>query len=196
MIQSSDETSFGHFLTTIPPSDEFLTLNFSLSVASRNALWRNNGLSADFLGDYFAAFFPGESLDQSEISRQSQVQGCVSYIANELLENAVKYSEKSIKSPISITLYLYEQAIIFKTTNLSNLLITRKYQDFIGKLLQEDPSSLYIEQLEKTAMGTGGSNMGLLTMINDYETRFGWQFLPLRSQPNIFQVSVMAHLSV
>jgi hypothetical protein len=53
---------------------------------------------------------------------------------------------------------------------------------------------LYAEQLEQTALGLGGSHMGILTMINDYEARLGWKFDPLPQQPGVVQITVMAHL--
>ncbi len=197
MIQANSNQSFGQYLDDIPPSNEYLTLNFSPDSAPRNRRWKNYGLSADFLGDYFAAFFPGDETSNSKINRRDTVKAAVSYIANELLENAVKYSDESNNLPISITLHLYEQDLIFHVINYSDPETVGNYQRFIEALVAADPDEFYAQQLERTAMGESeSSSMGLLTMINDYGASFGWKFQSVESQDNTIQVSVMARLVV
>ena len=187
---------FGEFLEQIPVSNDYLTLNFSPTSAARKRRWEHNGISADFLGDYFAAFFPGDAASEKKINRKHTVKSIVSYIANELLENAVKYSDMSANLPITIALYLYEQELIFCVTNYAHQVAVEKYLEFIQKLLNSDPDELYTCQLEKTAMGTGESNMGLLTMINDYSARLGWKFDGLQQDSKIIHVSVIARFDI
>ena len=196
MVQTNDSQIFGAFLEVIPASEEYLTLNFSPSSAPRKRRWSNYGLSADFLGDYFAAFFPGDALPNSQINRRNTVKASVSYIANELIENAVKYSDEAFSLPISITLFLYELEIIFQITNYSTLDVGEDYQTFVQAILNSEPGEFYMQQLEKTATGSGGSSMGLLTMINDYSAQFGWRFQTSHHHPDAVQVTVMAHLKV
>ncbi len=196
MTQTAMNQTFGTYLEKIPASDEYLTLNFSPSSVPRKRRWNNYGLSADFLGDYFAAFFPGSELPDSKINRRDSVKAAVSYIANELLENAVKYSDEGACLPISITLHLYEQEIIFQVTNYAKQTAAEKYRQFVQDLINADPDEFYTQQLEKTALGTGESNIGVLTMMNDYSARFGWQFQTLHSLPNVIRVNVMVHLDV
>ncbi|MGI0485997.1 DUF6272 family protein [Pantanalinema rosaneae CENA516] len=196
MNQTSTIQTFGEFTETIPASDEYLTLHFSPSSAPRRRRWGNYGLSADFLGDYFAAFFPGDEVPDSKINRQDTVKAAVSYIANELLENAVKYNQETGNLPISISLYLYERQIIFHAINYAEHSRVAQYQQFIQELLNSDIDEFYMQQLEKTAMGGGGSSMGILTMMNDYSARFGWKFESLESTPDTFRVNVLAYLDV
>lgn len=195
MMPSMIQT-LGEFSAEIPPSDEYLTLNFSPSSVPRKRRWGNYGLSADFLGDYFAAFFPGDDLPDSKINRRDTVKAAVSYIANELLENAVKYSEGATDLPISITLYLYEREIIFQVTNHTPQERADRYQQFIHELLNSDIDALYTRHLEKSALENGESNMGLLTVINDYSAQCGWKFCALESSPDLVQVTVLARLEV
>lgn len=187
---------WGDFLDPVPPSQEFLTLNFSLDRINRLQRWHNYGLSADFLGDYFANFFPGKEED-SGISHKDRIKGSVSYIANELLENAVKYSTTTQDCPITITLHLYDQQLIFETSNMALLKTAANYENFIKILLENDPLELYIEQLEKSSMeNSGASQIGLLTMVNDYQARFGWQFTPVAESEDLIWVTVMTHLDI
>lgn len=195
----SNIRQWGNFLDPIPPSQEFLTLNFSLDRVNRLQRWRNYGLSADFLGDYFANFFPGNDEDNG-ISHKDAIKGSVSYIANELLENAVKYSTTDQDCPITITLHLYDQALIFETRNIAPLETVIDYENFIKVLVDRDPMDLYMEQLEKSALedaeASEVSQVGLLTMINDYQARFGWQFAPMPELGQLVQVTVITHLDI
>jgi hypothetical protein len=189
--------TFGQYLDAIPESQEFLTLSFALASApQRQQRWRNYGLSADFLGDYFAAFFPGDAVPDSAINLQDTVKATVSYIANELLENAVKYSDESASLPITITLHLYDHAIIFQVTNYANQPTAKRYQQFVQEIQNSDLDDLYTQQLEKTAMGEGTSCLGLLTIIHDYAAQGGWKFETLTDNPTVSRVSVMIHLIV
>ncbi len=196
MMQFSSAHTFGHFTDELPDSDEHLTLQFSPGRAPRKRRWSNFGLSADFLGDYFAAFFPGDEVPDSKINRQDTIKSSVSYIANELLENAVKYNDEGVNWPVTISLYLYEQEIIFHVVNYANRHTANKYCDFVQELVASDIDDLYMRQLEKTAAGSGESHMGLLTMINDYSARFGWKFQTVAHQPEVMQVDVVAYLVV
>jgi hypothetical protein len=196
MTQTSMVTTFGNCTDGIPASDEFLTLKFSPSSIPRKRRWNNYGLSADFLGDYFAAFFPGDSIPDSKINHRDTVKAAVSYIANELLENAVKYNDEMAQRPISISLYLYDRHITFHTVNYANQAATAQYQQFIQELLISDVDEMYTRQLEKTAIGAGSSNIGILTMMNDYAARFGWKFQPLELLPEMMEVNVFVDLDV
>ncbi|PSB58723.1 ATP-binding protein, partial [filamentous cyanobacterium CCP1] len=151
--------TFGAFTDDFSAGEEYLTLSFSPNSAARKRRWGNYGLSADFLGDYFAAFFPGDAVCDSPINRRDTVKAAVSYIANELIENAVKYSEASAKLPISISLYLYEEQIVFRAVSYANQAESDRYQAFIRELLNSELDELYGQQLEKTATGSGESNM-------------------------------------
>jgi hypothetical protein len=197
MASSAKVQVFGDF--KIPQSDnqEYLTLQFSPTFGPRQRRWRNYGLSADFLGDYFATFFPGKALPDSAINQQDTVKAAVSYIANELLENAIKYTDESILAPIVISLYLQEDLITFRVINHTNAATANNYITFINMLLAaDDIDSLYTQQLEKAALGDGQSNMGLLTMMTDYHARFAWQFTHDPQDAEVMAVDVLAYLMV
>src|ERR1700759_3929863 len=85
---------------------EYLTLAFSPISAPLRTRWRNNGLSADFLGDYVTTFLPGDGAVPARESRQNEIRHAVTYIANELLENAMKYHQPDVEIPIRIHLEL------------------------------------------------------------------------------------------
>src|ERR1700750_1855910 len=96
---------------------EYLTLAFSPTSAPLRARWRNNGLSADFLGDYVTTFLPIWDGVTTPENRLNEIRHAVTYIANELLENAMKYHEHAVDSPIKIHLELRRDHITVSVSN-------------------------------------------------------------------------------
>jgi hypothetical protein len=152
---------------------EGLELTFSASSIPLKQRWRNNGLSADFLADYVTTFFPGDN--PAGQTRQQEVRGAVNYIANELLENAMKYSDEQLALPIHIKLVLDADTIQFSESNATTTENGRAFKAFVTELASADLAELYVTQLERAAE-TGGSGLGLITMANDYGAELAWKF--------------------
>jgi hypothetical protein len=189
---------FGDFDEQLHHSEEYLIIGFSPSSVSLKQYWRNNGLSADFLADYVTTFFPVEDDAADSLNRQIEIKGAVAYIANELLENAMKFNDNATQFPISIRLQLYSDKIVIIITNTISPTDMLKFQQFIQKLQLEDPQELYIHQLEHnaTADDSNHSGLGLLTMLNDYMAKIGWKFETLQIEPAITKVITMVQLGV
>src|SRR5579871_4378680 len=58
---------------------EYLTLAFSPLSAPLRSRWRNNGLSADFLGDYVTTFLPSDGNTAADESRLHEIKHAVTY---------------------------------------------------------------------------------------------------------------------
>jgi Uncharacterized protein conserved in bacteria len=129
---------FGDFIER-KNSQEYLIVGFSPSSIPLKQRWRNNGLSADFLADYLTTFFPGNQDDSSSLTRQAEIKSAVSYIANELLENAMKFNDENSQYPINIKLQLKKDGLIFSVANSISPLTVGKFQRYIQKLLVSDP---------------------------------------------------------
>lgn len=174
---TSSET-IGRVRERAPERNEHLTLVFSpLSVPLRSR-WRNNGLSADFLGDYVITFLPTEDDLAAQEAKQNEIRHAVAYIANELLENAMKYHQHNGSIPITIYMELTSDGITVSANNGISGEQAQHYKEFIGCLLQEDAGELLIRQLEESAKDeeSTSSCLGLLTMITDYGAELSWQF--------------------
>lgn len=187
---------YGEFIDNLPTGTEYLILGFSPSSIPLQQRWRNNGLSADFLADYLTTFFPASDDEASTRNKKAEIKCAVSYIANELLENAMKFSEEGWQYPISIQLHLNHERIIFMTTNSLPVEQVPQFQEFLKTLTTEDPAELYIQQLEKNATdeSNGGSGLGFLTMMHDYGAKLGWKFQTLNEQPKEIAVTTMVQL--
>ncbi|MEM8719429.1 MAG: ATP-binding protein [Cyanobacteria bacterium P01_G01_bin.39] len=190
--------TLGDFIHNLPPCREYLILSFSPGSMSLRQRWRNNCLSADFLADYLSTFFLGSKEQQLDLAKQIEIKSAVSYIANELLENGMKYCVKTSLFPISIQIHLNPKFIVFQLTNSITILQTKDFQDHIKNLLKGDPSEMYLAQLEKNALeeNHSSSNLGLLTMLHDYGAKLGWKFELLSAQPTEMAVTTMVQLAI
>ncbi len=186
----------GEFVREAHDSEEYLTIHFSPSSRSRRRRWHNYGLSADFLGDYFATFFPGDQLTEGAIGRREQVKAVVSFIANELIENAMKYGDPDTSLPVSISLYLYDKYLVLYVTNSSRRDVALTYRDFAAEVISLGAKAAYARQIERLAQGEDGSQMGIVTAMHDYNIRLAWQFAPIPGQGDQVSVSVMARMEV
>ena len=186
----------GSFSNHLPVSKEYLTIVLSPSSAPLQQRWHNNGLSADFMADYFAAFFPRSQDKVASCNSKVEVKSAVSFIANELLENAMKFSDSSTEYPISITLQLHSDSLVFLSTNSVKADTVSQFQAFIQEIMADDPSDLLVRQLEKNAEEDEnmGSGLGLLTMMSDYLAKIGWKFETVQEDPEIITVTTMVYL--
>lgn len=163
---------------------EYLTLAFSPTSSPLRFRWRNNGLSADFLGDYVTTFFPAAPAFEG---RQNELKHAVTYIANELLENAMKYHQPDAEIPIRIHLDLASDHIQVSVSNGIGAAAADRYRAFVERLQEEgNPADLLIQQQEESAKNSeaAGSCLGLLSIITDYDAQLNLRFdmHPLLSQ--------------
>jgi hypothetical protein len=188
---------FGYFIEKTP-SQGALMLEFSPESIPVNEYWRNNDLSANFIADFLTTFIIRNDKEAIDNQRQLEIKGAASYIANELLENAVKYCQQSAKLPITVKLYLDKNKIRFFITNSLSLLRAANLQSVIYQLSHSDPNELYIAQLEKNAVDeySSKSGLGFLSMINDYSAKLGWKFETIEDKPQVMNVTTMVELVV
>lgn len=189
------ERIFGDFIED-RNEQEYLIIGFSPTSLPIQQRWRNSGLSADFLADYVSTFFPAE--DKDSAYRQADIKGGINYVANELLENAMKFSYDTAKNSIQIALYLRPDEVRFYVTNSADPATVPQFECFVQKLLTEDPYDLYISQLECNAENDeeGHSGLGLLTMMNDYQADMAWKLTSSGSREEKLMVTTMVRLSI
>jgi hypothetical protein len=198
MTATSTKTQiFGYYIDKPLSADE-LTLRFSPSSIPIKERWRNNGLSADFMADYLTAFIPKDENDPTTAKRQAEVKCAAGYIANELLENSMKYCDSTTKFPISIQLQLDADQIRFFVTNSIIPSTVENFIGFIHELTISDPNDMYFRQLEKNAEdeNSTSSGLGLLSMVNDYSAMLGWKFQVVQEKPEVIAVTTMVQLTI
>lgn len=187
---------FGDFIDKQDERVESLKIVFSPTSIPIQKRWRNNGLSADFLADYLSTFFPGD--DRAAAERHVELKSAVSYAANELLENAMKFSYAPSQHSISLAMYLEADAVSLYVTNSVDPHAIASFQRAIERLLTEDTDTLYMAQLTHNTErdSADGSGLGYLTMLHDYSVTLAWKFAPSLQDSDVVTVTTMARLSV
>lgn len=192
---------FGDFIDNLPPGHDYLDIGFSANSRPIQQRWRTNRLSAHFVAEYLSTFIP-VSDDEPDSNRQKdECRSAVSYIANELLENAMKFSIQDVNYPVRFGIHFIENPtmkIVLFTINAIAPLAQDKFYSFIQELLESDPNELYLRQLERSAESDQdtSSGLGFLTMINDYQAQIGWKFQPLPSNQGLVQVTTLVQVTL
>ncbi|ACK69960.1 conserved hypothetical protein [Gloeothece citriformis PCC 7424] len=189
---------FGDFRQDLPESEQCLMISFSPCSVPLQQRWCNNGLSADFVANYLATFFPCNKDDPNSLKRQAHLKSTVSYIANELLENATKFHDENTTASIQLGTYLIQNLVILLATNCSSIRVANQLELVIEKLINSEPEELYIQHLEMLAEDENylGSGLGFLTIIHDYFAKIGWKIEPLPSEVNLVRVTTMVQVRV
>jgi hypothetical protein len=192
---------FGDFIEHFPPEQDSLELSFTPSSRPIKKRWRNNRLSAHFVADYFTNFLPIDEDEPAQEQRVKESKSAVTYVANELLENAMKFHEEESKNKVKFGIHFLQEeadvtAVIFATNNIKPGGVD-KLKAFIEELLSSDPNDMYVSQVEKSAEeGSEVSGLGLLTMINDYSAKLGWKLETLQGELPATIVTTMAQIKV
>ncbi len=194
---------FGDFIEDFPPEQDSLELTFTPSSRPIKKRWRNNRLSAHFVADYFSTFLPVDKDEPDHEQRLKESKNAVSYIANELLENAMKFHDENSQNKVKFGIHFLEEeddvtAVIFAINNVKPGGVD-KLKAFIEELLSSDPNDMYISQVEKSVEaeeGSEASGLGILTMINDYSAQLGWKLETSQEEPPATIVTTMAQLKV
>lgn len=174
-------------------------LSFSSSFLSLRNQWLNNSLTANFLAEYWSTF-----------SRSPNALGChpsnyskeiVSYVVNEMLDNAVKYGCASADdtTQVAIRLTLASEHLRVYVTNRSPAKSWKSLQEYIHVLLTEDHERLYFRQMEENAVSgkQSVSRLGLLSITHDYHGQIAWKFTawPLNSKDRIIITMVQVPIT-
>lgn len=205
---------FGDYIEEFSPELDSLEMSFTPNTRSIRQRWTNNRLSAQFVGDYFSAFLPTDEDDRDcglpsaalRGRRIKESKAAVSYVANELLENAMKFSDRQSNFKVRFGVYFLEDhskpnSDITAVLYVTNSVIpekAEKFQAFLATLLAADPEELYVTQVEKSLEEehSEASGLGFLTMINDYGAKLGWKFDTIKAEPQILTVTSMAQIKV
>ena len=190
--------TFGSFIQAFPPDHDSLVLSFTPTSERIRNRWRSQRLSAHFVADYIANFLPLNKDDSSDEQQLKEAKSSIGYIANELLENAMKFNMNAGGCKVKLGVHYLEPTAIMFTMNSVTPSGAEKFQAFIEKLLTSDPEEMYMQQVEASLEDENASMSGLgyLTMINDYQASLGWQFEAPQPGSDIISVTTMVQLKV
>jgi len=154
--------------------------------------WQRCSLSSDFWAQYTAMAVPTDVA--SPRLPRSAVESVLSYLLNELFENAAKFSDGPTQT-VYYKSWLLEDVMLFQVTNYIKPEGKLSFINLIQELLNNDPDELYFKKLEENAESdSDDSGLGYLTLIKDYGIHFGFQFRQLDT--NNIAVDVQARVSM
>ena len=132
-------------------------------------MWKHCDIASEFLGKFHAENSAGLGVDANEMKHS------ISYVANELLENAVKFASSR---DIELETGLEQGQFLLRISNTATQEVVSRFQDLIAELDAGDPGMLLIERIEANAENPdlGTSGLGLLTLMSDYGVELGWKF--------------------
>ncbi len=192
----------GNYIEDLPETEEYLTMGFSPSSLPLKKRWKNNGISADFIADYFQSFFVSKYAESNQEEDEiliENLKSTVRYIANELLENAMKFQDEKTSFIAKIFFSLYQDKLVFNIKNGCHLEQAACLSTFIEqKLLVSDVRQLYMEALRNSAKKSENapSQVGLLSMICDYSAQLGWKFESSDTDPSLMIISTTVCLDI
>jgi hypothetical protein len=131
--------------------------------------WRRCGLIADFMANYEALNFKNKELAVSILSTT----------INELLENAIKFSSDKNKL-VNLSVRSYTNQLIIETVNTTAEKHAKKLHNYLELIQTDSAENLFFKQIEENACKphTTCSELGLLTLIKDYQAVLGVKIQP------------------
>ncbi|NEO85648.1 MAG: ATP-binding protein [Spirulina sp. SIO3F2] len=208
---------FGEYLKDLADlnaDNDCLEMSFTPTAQPIKQRWTKNKLSADFVSDYFLTFIPISDEEDSKSKRKKKLsKGSINYIANELLENAMKFNDHNTKYKIRFGIYFVNDStaplglkIVLYATNAISSKTADKFESFIIEFLESDLDDLFMRQMglddddddddDNDDDENESSGLGFITMCNDHEAKLGWEFDTISHDPPIRTVTTMAQLTV
>jgi hypothetical protein len=189
---------FGHFPEEILSNHKIFMMDFYLNPIPPVKRKQTRYLSVAFITDYLSNLFPVNEEEIDSYKRNLQIKSIITYLVNELLENLFKFHNYNVGNyPVKIELFLLENDLVLAATNSVSYQALEKLKLFIEELLNSDIDELYFRQLEKGAEeNSEKSQLGFISMINDYNAKLGWKIERVNDEPEIITVKTMVQIKI
>jgi len=135
--------------------------------------WSHCSATADFLANYYQGLLKA----QLPPSGLADLRHSISYLANELLENTVKFGAPG---DVYVETGLAGADFILRLGNWIDSNASTAFQRLLAELTAGDPGELLLQRIEANAAdeSSSASGLGILTLMSDYQVRFSWSFTP------------------
>lgn len=154
--------------------------------------WDQCGATADFFASYFSRM-PGSGGDDDAV--QAEVSNAISYVLNEVVENAVKFQRGGT---ISVRVGTFDGDLIFVVGNWIDRTALEALRPRLRALVEGDAQEMLLQRVEENAANpeSGVSGLGFLTMITDYDARLGWRITAPEGAGDRVHLATMARLPI
>src|SRR3954471_6671143 len=135
--------------------------------------WTYCSSTANFVSAYYSSLFRAEYT----AARTTDLTHSVAYLANELLENAVKFRTEG---DVELETGLHAGEFVIRIANHLTAETSATFQTLLAEITAGDPGELLLQRIEANAAdeSSSASGLGILTLMNDYGVRFCWTFTP------------------
>jgi hypothetical protein len=144
--------------------------------------WNRCGITADYLADYLAYAF----------ERRDVARSVITTAANELLENAAKFSSDK-KSAVRISARLRGDSLELEVENVADADHVDALTAVLDALSRGEAASLFASRIESNERG----GLGLIILARDYAARLGARIVSANggSLDQTFSVTVRASIA-
>lgn len=133
--------------------------------------WHHCATTSDFIGDLCVLRV------RLPVQEVRDVRHSVAYLANELIENAVKFRASG---DVGVQAAITDHSFTIKVRNRIGAAAALRLQSLVSTLVEGDAGELLIQKIEANARsGANESGLGLLTLMSDYGVRLAWIFKPV-----------------
>ena len=146
-----------------------VTFRLRLAGDALDLMWKHCDITSEFLGKFHAESSGELGIDANEMKHN------ISYVTNELLENAVKFGSSG---NIEVETGFERQEFLLRIFNTVTREVATRFQNLLTEFEGGDPAIMMIERIEANAENPdlGSSGLGLLTLMSDYSVLLGWTF--------------------
>jgi len=178
------ETVFGSYVN-IFEDRQSLNLTFSLSAMEVANFWSRCGLIANFCASYMAVAMPS----------RKNITNSLSFVLNELLENALKYAQPK-ESAIDFAILQKDNSVIIEIANQISEDQVEPLLDMAKNLIDTDyVNAKYIDLLTTSGKSSDKSGIGLLTVINYYQAQMSFKIgSPAEGGHNKYSIQAKVNL--
>ena len=154
--------------------------------------WDLCGATADFFAHYFSQM---PSCGAGDKLVEAEVENAISYVLNEVVENAVKFQ---LGGTITVKVGLHEKSLVFVVSNWIAASTADSLKPKLRELVTGDAHELLLQRVEENAANpeAGVSGLGFLTMITDYDANLGWRIHAPNGEADRVHFHTMARLPI
>ena len=154
--------------------------------------WSQCSATAEYFAEYFADVYTRRGAGDWA---RNEFVGTLSYVVNELVENAVKFS---MGETVEVTVTIEGEELIALVSNQILAANVHGLREKFRGLVAGDPQEMLIARVEANANNpdAGVSGLGFLTMMADYGATIGWSFDAVADNPQNVLLRTMARLQM
>jgi len=126
--------------------------------------WIRGSNLANFISDFYYCDHPDK-----------MVQNTISTVLNELIENAIKFSDQK-KHPVDIYTFNKNNEFIFQISNSISSESADSFPVLCHQLFDENLDELYVKRIENLYQSKSNTGIGLVLLKKDYKTDINFKF--------------------